>query len=282
MDRRDTVRLFRERLIQVIEESRLSQTAFAQAVGMDRSTLSQLLSAANDRLPRVESVVGIAAHCQTSVDWLLGLSQRRHLGADTMQEALQVERDAPSPVDDRLMRWHAEAAGYKIRHVPSTFPDLLKTEEVIRFQYAAFATRDPQRGIETAQARLAYLRRPETDMEACNALHVLEGFARAEGIWQGLDARLRRAQIEHLIALCEELYPTFRWFLYDGRRVYSAPVTIFGPLRAAVYMGQMYFVFTSTDNIRTLTRHFDDLIRAAIVQPTEVPAFLRDLLKDTR
>src|SRR3546814_2465267 len=82
-----------------------------------------------------------------------------------------------------------------------------------------------------------------------------------------------------MIALVEELYPTYRWFLYDGLAHYSAPVTIFGPIRAAVYIGNMYFVFNSTEHIRALTQHFDNLIRGAIVQPPEVPQLLRLLLQ---
>ena len=81
-----------------------------------------------------------------------------------------------------------------------------------------------------------------------------------------------------MVDLVEELYPSFRWFFFDGLTRYSAPVTIFGPRRAAVYIGQMYFVFNTTEHIRVLTRHFDNLIRAAVVQPPEVGALLRRLL----
>jgi len=79
-----------------------------------------------------------------------------------------------------------------------------------------------------------------------------------------------------MIELCAELYPTLRWFLFDGRERYAAPVTIFGPLRAALYLGQMYLVLTSTEHVRTLTAQFDDLIRGAVVQPNEIPAFLKE------
>ena len=54
MDRRDFLEQFRERLETVIAESGMSRSAFAAEAGMDRSTLSQLLSAGNDRLPRAE------------------------------------------------------------------------------------------------------------------------------------------------------------------------------------------------------------------------------------
>jgi hypothetical protein len=83
-----------------------------------------------------------------------------------------------------------------------------------------------------------------------------------------------------MIRLVDELYPTFRWFLYDGVRRYSVPLTVFGPKRAAIYVGHMYLVFTGTEYIRMLTQHFDGLIRAAIVQPPDVAGLLRRLLAE--
>lgn len=88
----------------------------------------------------------------------------------------------------------------------------------------------------------------------------------------------RIAQVEHMIKLTDELYPTVRWFLFDGLERWAAPVTIFGPQRAALYLGQMYLVLSSAEHVRTLTQHFDDLIRAATVQPNEIPAYLTALL----
>jgi hypothetical protein len=52
-------------------------------------------------------------------------------------------------------------------------------------------------------------------------------------------------------------------------------------MRAAIYVGDMYFVFTSTEHIRELTRHFDNLIRAARFQPNETAAVLRELISKT-
>ena len=277
MDRRDFLEQFRERLETVIAESSMSRSAFATEAGMDRSTLSQLLSAANDRLPRVETLAAIAARWQVSIDWLLGLSQQGQLGADIMEEQISIRRDALSAADEMLLEWHREAIGYKIRYVPSSIPDLLRTEDVARYELGYFATARPEQAIEKAAVRLAYQRRPETDMEACSSLQSISGFARGEGIWRGLDRDARRRQLDHMIELVEELYPTFRWFLFDGLQRFTIPVTIFGPLRAAVYVGQMYIVFNSTEHIRTLTQHFDDLIRGAVIQPTDVPTYLRTL-----
>ncbi len=279
-DRAELVRLFRERLGTVMARSGLGQSAFAASVGIDRSTLSQILSPANDRLPRLESVAAIARVGQVSLDWLLGLRELEAQDPRLLTDSLSIERDAISPTDERLVRWHEEAAGYKIRHVPTSFPDVLKTEEVIAFEYEHFIALSPQRRIEITRSRLDYLRRPETDMEAATAMHVIASFARGQGRWQGLEVAVRRAQLEHLIALCEELYPRFRWFLYDGRELYSAPITIYGPIRAAIYIGQTFLVMQSRDHIRALIGHFDQLVRAAKVGPTEMPGYLRGLLDD--
>lgn len=276
-ERTETVRLFRERLLEVIRRSGLTHSAFAKKVGIDRSTLSQLLSPSNDRLPRAESVIAIAAREQVSTDWLLGLTEEGTLGADILRQSLEIERDAQSPADQRLARWHEEAAGYKIRLVPTTLPDFLKTEGVIEYEYRHSASLSPEQSLDLTQSRLAYIRRPETDMEVCNSRQAIEAFARGEGLWRDLPARARREQLERMLELSFELYPSFRWFLYDARQVYSSPMTIFGPKRAVVYLGQMYLVLNSLEHVRELARHFDGLIRAAVVQPTELRGFLGEL-----
>jgi transcriptional regulator with XRE-family HTH domain len=282
LDRRDLLPRFQQRLRQVLARSDLSQSAFARAAGIDRSTLSQLLAPGADRLPRVESVAAIARLGNTSLDWLLGLTQIDGPEAGMVAESLQIERDAPSPLDERLLRWHDEAAGYRIRHIPTTFPDLLKTDAVIEDEYGHYVALGPRRRIEITQSRLEYLRQPETEIECCTAVQTLEAFARGEDIWRGLKPAIRRAQLEQIIALCDELYPRFRLFLYDRKMLFSVPLTVFGPMRAAIYLGQTYFVFHSTDHIRALTRHFDQLVRGATVQPNEIAGYLQGLLQRSR
>ena len=278
MHRNETVEIFRTRLVEVIEGAGMSRSEFARRIGADRSTLSQLLAADGTRLPRTETIAAIAGVAQVSVDWLLGLSAEGQLGTDVLNEAVAIEPGGASPADERLQRWHAEAAGYKIRYVPSTIPDLLKTDRVIEYEFTPFDVIKAEDVRVRAADRLAYSRLPETDIEVCNTIQAIEGFVGGEGIWNGLRIEDRVTQIERMIRLVEELYPTFRWFLYEGRQRYSVPFTIFGPKRAAVYVGQMYFVFHTTEHIRVLTRHFDELIRAAQVQPTEVANFLRGQL----
>jgi hypothetical protein len=105
-----------------------------------------------------------------------------------------------------------------------------------------------------------------------------EVFALGQGIWQGLLASERRDALQHAVEILESLYPSYRLFLFDGRERFSVPYTVFGPKRVAIYVGDMYFVFSSTEHIKELTRHFDGLICSARVQPNDSPAFLRKLI----
>ncbi|MEO7397027.1 MAG: helix-turn-helix transcriptional regulator, partial [Ilumatobacteraceae bacterium] len=252
-DRRQLLDTFRERMRKLIADSGLNQSEFAATVGLDRSTLSQLLSSTNRRLPRLETLAAVAKSQQASIDWLVGLSNVGAMQAEMMDEQPSFERNALAYNDERLIAWLREAIGYKIRYVPSTLPDLLKTDEVIRFEVDEFVATSPEQLKETASARLAWTRGPETDLECCNSVQAVESFARGAGIWRSLELKSRLLQLDLMIELCAELYPTLRWFLFDGRQRYAAPITIFGPLRAALYLGQMYMVLTSAEHVRTLT-----------------------------
>jgi hypothetical protein len=224
----------------------------------------------------VETLMAVARYGQVSIDWLLGLSEGGPIRADIVAE-LRIEGTAPPPDDHQLAVWLTAALGSKVRYIPSTVPDLLKTEAVIRHEVGRYDVTSPEQKIETAATRLAWTRRLGTDMECVNSLQAVEGFARGEGIWRTLDRRRRVHQLNHMIDLVQELYPALRWSLFDGRERYAAPVTIFGTQRAALYLGNQYFVFTAEEPVHALLRGFDDLVRLAVVQPNEVPRVLTRL-----
>ena len=268
---------FRERLLSVMAARGLNQSAFARSTGLDRSTLAQLLNDSSPRLPRAETLAAIATACGVSVDWLLGLSQREQRGVESLGEILRIEPHEDVPIDDRMFRWMSEAAGAKIRTVPVSFPDLLKTPAVLRHEYRHAAGDAAPRSWDSVESRLVYLQQPETEIEACASVQALEELAQGRGIWAGLPARDRVEQMERLSTLCRELYPSFRLFLFDRRRSYSVPFSVFGSTRAALFVGGIYFVFTWTEHIRALMRRFDALVREAVVQPTDLAAFVLDL-----
>ena len=273
----ELVNRFRDRLGELVTDTRQSQSDFAAGAGIDRSTLSQLLSARNRRLPRVETLAAIAETSGVSVDWLLGLAHGGPSRADIVHEEFALNLDELSPLDEAWIEWHEQSAGLKVRTIPASLPDLLKTEAVIRHEVQRYATIRPEQRIETATAPLDLARAPGSDLECCNSIQAIEGFAHGWDVWASLEHRHRVAQLDRMIELCEELYPTFRWFLYDGRQRYAGAVTVFGLDRAVVYLGQMYLVLNNRGHVMTFVKHFDDLIRVAVVQPPDVPRLLRKL-----
>jgi transcriptional regulator with XRE-family HTH domain len=275
MDKRDLSGVFRDRLEILLRRSGENRSAFAAGVGIDRSALSQLLSGASTRLPRAETLLAIAERHHVSLDWLLGLSQDEGLSAE-IRPTLELEESSGGAGSTLLARWHAEAAGTKIRYVPAGIPDLLRTHEVIEYE-AGITNRDRDTEFDETQYRIDYNRRPETDMEVCMPIHTLEIFTKGNGIWSGLGPAARRRQLIHMARLLDDLYPSFRLYLYDGRGRYSIPYTIFGQIRAAIYVGEMYMVLNATEPVHILTRHFDNLIRAAVVNAHEAADHARKL-----
>ena len=79
---------FRQRLITVMSQKGIKSAGLAKAIGVDRSTLSQLLAHDNDRLPRVDTLMAIASKLQISVDWLLGLTSESRSGAEILSQSL--------------------------------------------------------------------------------------------------------------------------------------------------------------------------------------------------
>ena len=275
MSKKEIVAIFRKRLQESMQERGINQSALSRETGVDRSTLSQLLAEENLRMPRADTVAALARSLQVSTDWLLGLSQDSRYGAEILRQSFEVAPHEPSPADDNLKRWYEEAEGLKIRYVPTYLPDIFKTDEVLEFEYDQVVERPVSRAKEQARQHRNFSRGPDNDLEICMPVENLVGFCRGEGIWRGLKRAGRARQVESMLAALEELYPSVRLYLYDGRKRYSVPYTIFGARRAAVYVGQMYFAFNTTEYVRILVRHFDNLVRHAEVHAHEIGKFLQ-------
>lgn len=277
-DRRGTVAAFRARLEIAMEKIGINQSGLARAIGVDRSTLSQLLSRSADRLPRADTVAAMAVALRVSTDWLLGLAEEPGQGAAILKESVEIAKtDAETSSDQLLEQWHQDAMGYKIRYVPSTLPDLVKTDAVLVYEYSAYLAKSAEAMKDTIERRLALSRMPEMEMEICCSWQVLRSFALGQGIWSDMPQSVRLEQLDAMARLFSELYPRVRLFLFDGMKMYAVPYTVFGPRRAALFLGQLYFVFNTRNHIRTLTDHFDNLIRAAEVQAHEIPDYILSL-----
>jgi len=276
-DKRDRADLFRIRLAQALGERGMTQSALARVIGVDRSTVSQLLTGSGARLPNAQVVGECAGALGVSADWLLGLSERPESAADLLAISMSMTEAPRALVDEQIFGWHKEASGYKIRHVPAGLPDMLKTRDMLEWEYRPHLGRTTEQAIGASEDRLDFMRASRSDYEIALPLHELHSFARAEGYYAGLPAPVRRAQIDQFLTVYDQLYPTLRIHLFDARRIFSAPLTVFGPLLAVLYVGRNYIAFRDSERVQTFSRHFDSLVREAAVSDREFPAHLQEL-----
>lgn len=276
IDRRDRAALFRARLAEAMALRQTSRSALARATGADRSTISQLL-AEGVRLPNAQLAADCAQALGVSADWLLGLTERPEPVADLLATQLTL-REAPRALfDEAIIGWHREAAGYKIRHVPATLPDMLKTRAMVEWEYRPQLGRTAEQAIGAFEDQLDWMRRSRSDYEIALPLHEIRAFVTGTGYYAGLPEAVRQEQIARLEELASQLYPALRIYLYDARRVYSAPVTVFGPLLAAIYVGRHFLVFRDSARVEALSRHFDWLVREAATGARDFAEQLRAL-----
>ena len=280
-DKRDLAPLFRARLAEAMAARRMTQAELARQTGVDRSTISALLQPGT-RMPNAQLAADSARALGVSADWLLGLSGRPEPIADLLAASLSLTEAPRALIDERIFAWHQEAAGYKIRHVPATLPDMLKTRAVVEWEYEPQLGRTAEQAIGAFEDRLRWMRGSGSDYEIALPLHELAAFATASGYYEGLPAGTRRAQLSHLMTLCEQLYPSLRLCLFDARKLFSAPVTVFGPLLAVIYLGRHYLAFRDSARVETITQHFDLLVREAEVGARDMVAHLQTLLDRVR
>jgi transcriptional regulator with XRE-family HTH domain len=274
MDRRRLAALFRERLHGLVARSGGSLAAFARETGVDRSALSQFLDAGSDRLPRAETLRAIAAGKGVTVDWLLGLANSAE-GGQEIARSSEIETAVYADGGNPLDRWRREALGAKIRYVPTTIPDMLRLPEVMLYELEG--PRAAAR-LEHGESVMDDALLGELDLEIALPLQALEEFAVGGGIWRHLAPEIRRRQLDHMRARAAESYPRLRLHLYDGRRTYSAPFTVFGLFRVAIYFGDQYLVLTAADQVRAFANHFDRLVRDATVEARDTPEVLAEYL----
>lgn len=277
IDKRRRAEQFRSRLAGAMHRRQFTQSGLARHIGVDRSTISQLLKGDGARLPNAHVVGACASALGVSADWLLSLSDRPESAADLLASSLSLTEAPRALVDERIFEWHQEAAGYKIRHVPAALPDMLKTRALLEWEYAPHLGRTADQAIGASEDRLRWMRNAQSDYEIALPQFELESFARATGYYAGLSRDIRLDQIDRFIDLSDQLYPRLRLYLFDAQKLYCAPITIFGPLLCVFYAGGHYMAFRDRDRIETFTNHFDRLVREANQTARALPAVLHTL-----
>ncbi|MEM9318405.1 MAG: helix-turn-helix transcriptional regulator [Pseudomonadota bacterium] len=277
-DKRDRAALFRDRLAAGMALAGVSRAGLARAIGIDRSTISQLLAAQDGRLPGAHIVAGASQALGVSADWLLGLTDLPEQVGELLSTTLSIwETGRAANVDDQIFAWHEEAAGYKIRHVPATLPDMIKTSALMEWEYRAAFNQSPDQAIAVAEARLDWMRSSTSDYEIAVPMHELAALSEGSGYYSGLSAEVRRNQFDWILAMHDQLYPTLRIFVFDARHVFSAPITVFGPKIAAIYLGRFNIAFRDRDRVQAITRHFDWLIRESSHSAREIAKLMTSL-----
>ncbi|MCK0150642.1 helix-turn-helix domain-containing protein [Marivita sp. S6314] len=277
MDKRHRAALFRSRLKIAIDRAGSNQSDLARRSNVDRSTISQILRDDAARLPNAQVVGSCAEVLGVSADWLLGLAEHPETAAELMASALTLT-DAPRAlIDQQIFDWHQEANGYKIRHVPAALPDMLKTNDVLEWEYGPHLGRTASQAITASANRLAWMRQSGSDYEIAMPLYEIDSFVEGTGYYAGLPVSVRAQQMDHWLDLSSALYPRLRLYLFDARRLYSAPITVFGPLLAVIYVGRNYLAFRDTQRVRAFSDHFDHLVREARISARDVPNHLASL-----
>ncbi|MEX0308931.1 MAG: helix-turn-helix domain-containing protein [Tateyamaria sp.] len=277
LDKRVRATQFRARLSRAMQDQNMSQSALARYIGTDRSTISQALSDDGARLPGAQVVGACAQALGVSTDWLLGLSDRPESAAALTAAALTLTEAPRALIDERIFSWHQEAAGYKIRHVPAGLPDMLKTEAMLAWEYGPHLGRTATQAINASRDRLNWMRAAQSDYEIALPLYELHSFVDGTGYYADLPVETRRDQLDQLLELSNQLYPRMRVYLFDQRKLYAAPITIFGPLLAVIYTGGHYMAFRDRERIATLSLHFDTLVRQASFTARDLPGHLDTL-----
>ena len=271
MDKRDLATRFSERLRQVLDSREGGAAAFVRDTGIDRSALSQFLDPKTVRLPRAEALRNISVARGISVDWLLDLENARE-GRQEVSSSIEIEGELNGDISP-LKRWREEADGHKMRYVPSTLPDML-----------SLAGLQPDDNRDKLDARgggvenvLDGMDIHDMDLEISMPIQTLEDVTHQTGLWRKFDPELCKRQLTHMAAICKENYPALRLHLYDGTKTFSAPFTVFGKMRVAIYVGEAYLVVTSKEQIKTFVHRFDGLVRQTIISPNKVDEHLAKL-----
>lgn len=274
IDKRDRAKLLRERLSRAMEETQTTQSGLARKIGVDRSTISQLLTDQGARLPNAQVIAECAQALNISADWLLGLSDRSESATDLLENAFHLTQATRALVDEQIFEWHQEAAGYKIRHVPAKLPDMVKTDAMLRWEYEPYLGKTAEQAIAATRDRLNWMRGTSSDFEIALPRDELTNFIHGHGYYADLPKDIRMAQIDRIREMFDQLYPRVRVYLFDARVLYSSPVTVFGPLLATVYVGSSYLVFRDSRRVQAISDHFDQLVRAATVTSRDLSEFL--------
>lgn len=279
MEKRALSTLFRDRLHEAFGNTGKSISAFCRDNGVDRTTFSQLLSSEYSRLPRADTVAVLANALNVSADWLLGLSQDYQRGVDILESSVTFTDDKEEVFMQTWIDWCQEISRGKLRHVPVTLPDIVKTNDFLFHEYIpVLGEEEAKKSIDTVKENL-YLTNMPSDYEMCASTQSITDFIAGTYIYSDFPKKVRKEQIEYMIEVVKDLYPRFRLHLYDSREIISVSFGIFNDKKVALYDDGSYLIYNWKTHVEYFEDKFDSMIRRATVHPHEITDWLEEQLK---
>ncbi len=256
----------------------MSKSALARATSVDRSTIGQLFKSDLPRMPNAQLAADIASALGISADWLLGLTNEPEKPGDILASALSLSPAERTSADMQILDWHREAAGSKVRHVPATLPEMLKTDQLLAWEYSSLPSEVVDQVRTSARAQTEWVTSGGADYEIAVPVHELTACAEGSGYYATLEPNHRVEQLSQLADQVDAMFPRLRLFLFDAHQLYSAPVTIFGSSLAILYVGQCYLALREKQRVLALTDHFDWLIRGSTIDARDASQYIKSLM----
>ena len=150
---------------------------------------------------------------------------------------------------------------------------------MLEWEYASVQERRLPEAYDAMQDQPEWLSSDVSDYEIALPIHDIEACAAGTAYYSRVDENIRHEQLNFIADQCDQMFPRLRIFLFDAHRVFSSPVTVFGPNLAVVYIGQCYLAFREIERVKSLSSHFDWLVREATVDARNVPSLIRSLAK---
>jgi transcriptional regulator with XRE-family HTH domain len=278
MSKRDIAQLMQERLRQSFARTGLSISEFSRRHHIDRSTLSQLLSSQQFRMPRADTVAALADALHVSCDWLLGLTEEQRFGIELIQSAVSLYDEELEQSESQWVRWHKEAGDAKIRYVTVTsIPHQLKNKNTILYEYESLLGRDDAQTYWDSGSFLEEIERRNRNYEVCGSLQMLEAFAKGDWIWSGYKTNLRKQQLLDMAQDLEALYPEYQLYLFDETKVITVPMVLFGTHKAVLNCNGNFIAFTRDIHIEFLNDIFKTMIKNTVIYPHQTVDFIRKM-----
>jgi len=237
IDKRDRARLSVTGWSRRWDRTGITQAALARRPALTDQPCHNCSRDQGARLPNAQLVAECSAALGVSADWLLGLSDFPNRPPIWWPPRFPCPKPPAPWAMTRSLPGTRRPQATRSATCHRACPICSKTTDMLRWEYAPAVGKTIEQAIGASADRLGWMQQSKSDYEIALPLSELDSFARGQGYYAGLPVNVRQDQLRRFRDLHDQLYPALRLHLFDKRAVYSAPVTVFGPLLAVIYRG---------------------------------------------